>query len=131
MTFADAEYADKRKQTGKELLLIERDQVVPPKVLIAVNESPDAKGEGDHPACPLMPLPMLHVNHAYQLSWLNAEEAGSFNWNGEPESRSWKRASVNSGRPTTSTQHKHSNGKTTETMVCTVHKAKQAAIKNR
>ena len=26
MTFADAEYADKRKQTGKELFLIEMDQ---------------------------------------------------------------------------------------------------------
>lgn len=29
MTFADAEYADKSKQTHKELFLIEMDQVVP------------------------------------------------------------------------------------------------------
>ncbi len=29
MTFADAEYAGKRKQTRKELFLIEMDQVVP------------------------------------------------------------------------------------------------------
>lgn len=29
MTFADAEYAGKRKQPRKELLLIEMDQVVP------------------------------------------------------------------------------------------------------
>ena len=35
MTFADAEYAGKRKQTRKELFLIEMDQVVPWKGLIA------------------------------------------------------------------------------------------------
>ena len=32
MTFADAEYAGKRKQTRKELFLIEMDRVVPWKV---------------------------------------------------------------------------------------------------
>ncbi|SDM66326.1 hypothetical protein SAMN05444502_102346 [Pseudomonas sp. BS3759] len=36
MTFADAEYASKRKQTRKELFLIEMDQVVPWKGLIAL-----------------------------------------------------------------------------------------------
>ncbi|MFM3953482.1 hypothetical protein AB8S43_29710, partial [Klebsiella pneumoniae] len=35
MTFADAEYAGKRKQTRKELFLIEMDRVVPWKGLIA------------------------------------------------------------------------------------------------
>ena len=38
MTFADAEYAGKRKQTRKELLLIEMDQVLPWKGLIALIE---------------------------------------------------------------------------------------------
>jgi len=36
MTFADAEYAGKRKQTRKELFLIEMDRVVPWKGLIAL-----------------------------------------------------------------------------------------------
>ncbi len=36
MTFSDAEYAGKRKQTRKELFLIEMDQVVPWKGLIAL-----------------------------------------------------------------------------------------------
>ena len=35
MTFANAEYAGKRKQTRKELFLIEMDQVVPWKGLTA------------------------------------------------------------------------------------------------
>ncbi|GAB3470396.1 hypothetical protein GCM10027398_19830 [Azotobacter salinestris] len=38
MSFANAEYAGKRKQTRKELLLIEMDQVVPWKGLIALIE---------------------------------------------------------------------------------------------
>ncbi|AKF48626.1 hypothetical protein PsyrB_26015 [Pseudomonas syringae pv. syringae B301D] len=38
MTFADAEYAGKRKRTRKELFLIEMDQVVPWKGLIALIE---------------------------------------------------------------------------------------------
>ncbi|GGL61267.1 hypothetical protein GCM10009091_48720 [Pseudomonas brenneri] len=38
MTFADAEYVGKRKQTRKELFLIEMDQVVPWKGLIALIE---------------------------------------------------------------------------------------------
>lgn len=38
MTFADAEYAGKRKQTCIELFLIEMDQVVPWKGLIALIE---------------------------------------------------------------------------------------------
>ena len=38
MTFADAEYAGKRKQTRKELFLIEMDRVVPWKGLVALIE---------------------------------------------------------------------------------------------
>ncbi len=50
MTFADAEYADKCKQTRKELFLIEEDQVVPWKGLIVLIEPHYMKGEGSHPA---------------------------------------------------------------------------------
>jgi IS5 family transposase len=38
MTFADAEYAGKRKQARKELFLIDMDRVVPWKGLITLNE---------------------------------------------------------------------------------------------
>ncbi len=38
MTFANAKYAGKRKQTRKELFLIEMDQVVPWKGLITLIE---------------------------------------------------------------------------------------------
>lgn len=38
MTFADAKYAGKRKQTRKELFLIEMDQVVPWKGLVTLIE---------------------------------------------------------------------------------------------
>ena len=41
MTFADAEYAGKRKQTRKELFLIEMDRVVP---------SLSADGNAAHPS---------------------------------------------------------------------------------
>lgn len=56
MTFADAEYAGKRKQTRKELFLIEMDQVVPWKGLIALIEPHYPKGEGGRPAYPLMAM---------------------------------------------------------------------------
>ena len=53
MTFADAEYAGKRKQTRKELFLIEMGQVVPWKGLIALIEPHYPKGEGGRPGgCP-------------------------------------------------------------------------------
>ena len=60
MTFADAEYAGKRKQTRKELCLIEMDQVVPWNGLIKLIEPFYPKGEGGRPAYPLMM--MLHVH---------------------------------------------------------------------
>ncbi len=51
MTFADAEYAGKRKQTRKELFLIEMDRVVPWKGLIALIE----------PHYPLMAMLRVHL----------------------------------------------------------------------
>lgn len=80
MTFADAEYAGKRKQTRKELFLIEMDRVVPWKGLIALIEPHYPKGEGGRPAYPLMA--MLRV-HLMQI-WLAARRLnqGKFHWPG-------------------------------------------------
>lgn len=61
MTFADAEYAGKRKQTRKELFLIEMDRVVPWKILIALIEPYYPKGEGGRPAYPLMAMLRVHL----------------------------------------------------------------------
>ncbi|WP_165666433.1 IS5 family transposase, partial [Metapseudomonas otitidis] len=61
MTFADAEYAGKRKQTRKELFLIEMDQVVPWKGLLALIEPHYPKGEGGRPAYPLMVMLRVHL----------------------------------------------------------------------
>ncbi|SEE30542.1 IS5 family transposase [Pseudomonas anguilliseptica] len=61
MTFADAEYAGKRKQTRKELFLIEMDQVVPWKGLNALIEPYYPKGEGGRPAYPLMAMLRVHL----------------------------------------------------------------------
>ncbi|EMO9597955.1 IS5 family transposase [Pseudomonas aeruginosa] len=61
MTFDDAEYAGKRKQTRKELFLIERDQVVPWKGLVALIEPHSPKGEGGRPAYPLMAMLRVHL----------------------------------------------------------------------
>ena len=61
MTFADAEYAGKRKQTRKELFLIEMDQVVPWKGLIALIEPHYPKGEGGRPSYPLMAILRVHL----------------------------------------------------------------------
>jgi IS5 family transposase len=46
MSFADAEYAGKRKQTCRKRFLIEMDQVVPWKGLAALIEPYYPKGEG-------------------------------------------------------------------------------------
>ncbi len=61
MTFADVEYAGKRKQTRKELFLIEMDQVVPWKGLIALIEPHYPKGEGGRPAYQLMAMLRVHL----------------------------------------------------------------------
>jgi len=61
MTFADAEYAGKRKQTRKELFLIEMDRVVPWKGLIALIGPHYPKGEGGRPSYPLMAMLRVHL----------------------------------------------------------------------
>ncbi len=61
MTFADAEYAGKRKQIRKELFLIEMDQVVPWTGLVALIEPHYPKGEGGRPAYPLMAMLRVHL----------------------------------------------------------------------
>ena len=61
MAFADAEYAGKRKQTRKELFLIEMDRVVPWKGLIALIEPHYPKGEGGRPSYPLMAILRVHL----------------------------------------------------------------------
>jgi IS5 family transposase len=61
MTFADAEYAGKRKQTRKELFLIEMDRVVPWQGLITLIEPHYPKGDGGRPAYPLMTMLRVHL----------------------------------------------------------------------
>jgi IS5 family transposase len=61
MTFADAEYAGKRKQTRKEVFLIEMDQVVPWQGLLALIEPHYPKGEGGRPAYPLVAMLRVHL----------------------------------------------------------------------
>lgn len=57
MTFSDAEYAGKRKQTRRrERFLIEMDRVGSWKDLIALIESHYPRGEGGRPAYPLMAI---------------------------------------------------------------------------
>jgi IS5 family transposase len=56
ISFADAEYAGKRKQTRRERFLIEMDQVVPWNGLIALIEPHYPKGQGGRPAYPLMAI---------------------------------------------------------------------------
>lgn len=46
MSFADAEYAGKRKQTLSERFLVEKDQVVPWKGLVTLFEPNYPKGDG-------------------------------------------------------------------------------------
>lgn len=61
MSFADAEYAGKRKQTRRERFLVEMDQVVPWKGLIALIEPHYPKGKGGRPAYPLMAMLRVHL----------------------------------------------------------------------
>ena len=74
MTFADAEYAGKRKQTRKELFLIEMDQVVPWKGLIALIEPHYPKGEGGRPAYPLMAMLRIHL----MQNWFGYSDPANF-----------------------------------------------------
>lgn len=61
MSFADAEYAGKRKQTRKELFPNEMDQVVPWQGLIALIEPHYPKGKGGRPCYPLMAMLRVHL----------------------------------------------------------------------
>jgi IS5 family transposase len=61
ISFADAEYAAKRKQTRRVRHLIEMDQVVPWKGLITLIELHYPKGRGGRPAYPLMVLLRIHL----------------------------------------------------------------------
>ncbi|VVP61109.1 IS5 family transposase ISPa16 [Pseudomonas fluorescens] len=61
MSFADAEYAGKRKQTRKELFLIEMDRVVPWMGLITLIEQHYPKGDGGRPPYPLMAMLRVHL----------------------------------------------------------------------
>ncbi len=54
MIFAHAEYAGKRKQPRKELLLIEMEQVLPWQGLVALIEPHYPKDEGGRPAYPIL-----------------------------------------------------------------------------
>jgi IS5 family transposase len=61
MSFADAGYAGKRKQTRRQRFRIEMDQVVPWKGLIALIEPHYPKGEGGRPAYPLVAVLRVHL----------------------------------------------------------------------
>ncbi|AOE83118.1 IS5 family transposase [Pseudomonas sp. TCU-HL1] len=61
MTFAGAEDAGKRKQTRKELFLIEMEQVVPWQGLLALIEPHYPKGEGGRPAYSLLAMLRVHL----------------------------------------------------------------------
>ena len=61
ITFADAEYPNKRKQTRKELFLKEMEQVVPWKGLAGLIEPHYPHGEGGRPSYPLMAMLRVHL----------------------------------------------------------------------
>jgi IS5 family transposase len=61
MSFADAEYAGKRKQPRRERFLIEMDQLVPWKGLVTLIEPNYPKGDGGRPAYPLMAMLRVHL----------------------------------------------------------------------
>ncbi len=61
MSFADAEYAGKRKQTRRERSLIEMHQVVPWMGLITLIEPIYPKGDGVCPAYLLMAMLRVHL----------------------------------------------------------------------
>lgn len=61
MTFVDAEYAGKRKQTRRERFLIEMGQVVAWKGLITLIEPHYPKDEGGRAAYPLLAILRGHL----------------------------------------------------------------------
>lgn len=70
ITFADTEYAGKRKQTHKELFLIEMDQVVPLKGLIASCGSGHSTGVDDQHRNLCLPITSGSAYEAAQILWL-------------------------------------------------------------
>ncbi len=78
MTFADTEYAGKRKQTRKELFLIEMDQVVPWKGLVALIKPYYPKDEGGRPAYPLMAMLRVHL----MQNWFGYSDPAMERWSG-------------------------------------------------
>jgi transposase, IS5 family len=76
MTFADAKYDGKRKQTRKELFLIEMDQVVPWRGLVALIDPHYSRGAGLRPAYPLTTMLRVHLmQNWFGYSDLAMEEA--------------------------------------------------------
>lgn len=73
MTFADAKYADKRKQTRKELFLIKMDQDALEGLLAFETHHP--KDEGRPPANPLMATLRVHLINLFGYSDPAMEEA--------------------------------------------------------
>ena len=65
MSFADAEYAGKPKQTRRARFLIEMDQVAPWKGLIALIEPHYPKGQGGRPAYPLLVMLRAHLMQSW------------------------------------------------------------------
>lgn len=61
LSFADAKYAGKRKQTRRERFLIEMDQVVPWQRLMALIEPYYPRGEGGRPAYLLAAMLRVHL----------------------------------------------------------------------
>ena len=61
ISFAEAEYAKKKKQTRRELFLAKMEQVVPWSRLMEVIEPHYPKGEGGRPAYPLMAMLRVHL----------------------------------------------------------------------
>jgi IS5 family transposase len=76
LTFGDAEYAGKRKQTKRERFLAEMDRVVPWAELVAVIEPHWPKGQRGRPPFPLETMLRIHLMQQwYALSDPAMEEA--------------------------------------------------------
>ena len=68
MTFADTEYAGKRKQTRKEMFLIEMDRVVPWKGLVALIDTLPRSGEDTAQLVTLFALSSLWMARRHLLT---------------------------------------------------------------
>ena len=80
MFFADVEYVGKRKQTRREHSLIEMDQVVPRKDLIALIDPHYPQGEGGRPSYPLMAMLRVHL----MQNWFGYSDLGSVAVSSQP-----------------------------------------------